>query len=175
MRNRNTLRAAFLIAALICQPGYTGLASATDQALPELRLTLNVENGTVRGSDPIRVRILVENRSAVDVVLNRRMIINKPTHPGEIYFKVTSPTGKSVPFESQLRVRPDSTQFMVLRTQEVFGTLYDLRKDHEFTEKGEHTLTAFYENKDEAPASLSMPYPAWKGRLQSATVKVVLE
>ncbi|HLG18044.1 MAG TPA: hypothetical protein VJH03_26620 [Blastocatellia bacterium] len=137
---------------------------------PELRLTLQLEETQYSAGEPIIARVLIENLSPTDVVINRRLLVNRPIGPHEIFFQITGPDGKLVPFEARIRESFESREFMTLETKQIFGRLYNLARSHTFETPGEYTVTAFYENKQDAPPALKLP-PAWKGRLKSTPVK----
>lgn len=141
---------------------------------PELRLTLQLDQTRFRAGEPIKAHITIENRSAVDVVINRRFLINHPSGAHEIFFQILGPDKKLVPFESQVRAFYESREFMRLGTEEVFGKLYDLTGDYDLNKAGEYTITAFYENDQDPPTEMKLR-AAWKGRLKSNSVRFVIE
>ena len=64
---------AILFAFLIA-----GLAAVSAHAQqPELRLTLQLEASQFAVGEPIVARILIENLSPVEVVINRRLLVNR--------------------------------------------------------------------------------------------------
>ena len=137
---------------------------------PELRLVLQLEKTQYNAAEPIAARILIENLSPIEVVINSRLLVNRPIGPHEIFFQIIGPDGKVVPFETLVHDTFDGHTFMVLESKRVFGKLYNLRRAYPLKAPGEYTITAFYENKQEAPAALNLA-PAWKGRLKSNSVK----
>lgn len=137
---------------------------------PDLRLALQLEKTQFSAGEPIEVRVLIENRSPIEVVINSRLLVNRPIGPHEIFFQITGPDGKLVPLDARIHDTFESRKFLVLESKRVFGKLYDLRRAHNITAPGDYTVTAFYENKQEAPAELKLA-PAWKGRLKSNSVE----
>jgi hypothetical protein len=107
-------------------------------------------------------------------VINRRLLINHPSGPHEIFFQIFGPDKKLVPFESQVRALYESREFTRLGTEEVFGKLYDLTSDHILKGAGEYTISAFYENDQDPPLEMKLG-AAWKGRLKSNSVQFVIE
>jgi hypothetical protein len=137
---------------------------------PELRLLLQLEKTEYSTTGPVVVRIQIENLSPIEVVINSRLLVNRAIGPHEIFFQITGPDGKVVPFETRVDDTLDSRKFMVLESKRVFGKLYNLRRAYPLEAQGEYTLTAFYENKQDTPAAMNLA-PAWKGRLKSNSVK----
>jgi hypothetical protein len=137
---------------------------------PELRVVLQLEKTQYSATEPIVARILIENLSPIEVVINSRLLVNRPIGPHEIFFQITGPDGKVVPFETRVHDTFDSRKFMVLESKRVFGKLYDLRRAYPLESPGEYTITAFYENKQDTPAAMNLA-PAWKGRLKSNSAK----
>jgi len=160
------LLSAFLVATMA--------AASVHAQQPDLRLTLQLEKAQLNVGEPIMVRVLIENRSPVDLVINRRLLVNRPIGPHEIFFQITGPDGRQVPFEARIRESFESREFILLGTQRSYGKLYDLASEHEIKTPGEYSVVAFYENQQDAPAALSLS-PAWKGRLQSQAVKFSLK
>src|SRR5215467_13112305 len=111
---------------------------------PDLRLTLQLEKNQFTVGEPIMVRILIENRSTLDLVINRRLLVNRPIGPHEIFFQITGPDRKQIPFEARVRESFDSREFILLGTLRSYGKLYDLASEHEINSPGEFTVTAFY-------------------------------
>lgn len=161
------MKALLLLALLATIVGGTSVQA---QQQPELRLTLQLEKTQFSAGEPIVARTLIENLSPIDVVINRRLLVNRTIGPHEIFFQITGPDGKLVPLAARIRDSFESREFLVLGTKRVYGKLYDLTKEHELKTGGEYTLTAFYENKQDAPPALNLA-PAWKGRLKSNSVK----
>ena len=147
-----------------------GVGNSVQAQQPELRLTLQLEKGQFSAGEPVVARILIENLSPIEVVINRRLLVYRPIGPHELFFQITGPDRKLVPFEERIRASFESREFMTLMTNDVFGTLYDLASAHTFAMPGEYTVTAFYENEQDAPPALKLP-SAWKGRLKSNSVK----
>jgi hypothetical protein len=140
---------------------------------PELRLLLQVEKTEYGRTEPIVARIQIENLSPIEVVINSRLLVNRPIGPHEIFFQITGPDGKVVPFETRVHDTFDSRKFIVLESKRVFGKLYNLRRAYPLQTPGEYNLTAFYENKQDTPAAMNLAQ-AWKGRLKSNSVKFLV-
>ena len=157
------LLVAFLATALV------GGTSVQAQQ-PDLRLTLQLEKTQFSVGEPIVARILIENLSPIDVVVNRRLLVNRPIGPHELFFQITGSDHKLVSFAARVRDSFESREFVLLGTKRVYGKLYDLTKEYELAAAGEYTVTAFYENKQDPPPALKLP-SAWKGRLKSNSVK----
>ena len=136
---------------------------------PELKLVLQMDQTAFASDDAVKVRVFIENVSHLDVVLNSRMLVNRTVGPHELFFLVTGPDAKAVPFQARIRDSFESQDFIMLHNQQVFGRLYDLGRAHFFEQKGEYSVAAFYENQQDAPAELKLP-AAWKGRLKSNTL-----
>ena len=147
-----------------------GVGTSVQAQQPELRLTLQLERTQFTAGESVVARILIENLSLIDMVINRRLLVNRTIGPHELFFQITGPDRKLVPFEERIRASFESREFMTLMTNDVFGTLYDLTRAHTFAMLGEYTVTAFYENEQDAPPALKLP-SAWKGRLKSNSVK----
>ena len=161
------MRILLLVAFLATTLG--GGTSAQAQQ-PELRLTLQLESTQFRAGEPIVVRVLIENVSPIEVVINRRLLVNRTIGPHELFFQIRGPDGKLVPLAARIRDSFESREFLLLGTKRVYGKLYDLAKEHELVAAGEYTVTAFYENKQDPPPVLKLS-SAWKGRLKSNSVK----
>lgn len=136
---------------------------------PELKLVLQMEQSAFGSAEPVKVRVFIENVSHLDVVLNSRMLVNRTIGPHELYFLITGPDGKTVPFQARIRDSFESHDFIMLHNQQVFGRLYDLSRAHFFDQLGEYSVAVFYENNQDPPAELKLP-AAWKGRLKSNTL-----
>ena len=72
----------------------------------------------------------------------------------------------TVPFTSKIKAAFESTDYIVLAPGKTVSLDYLLSKRYSLVKTGTYKLTAWYENKQNAPAALNMQ-PAWKGILNA--------
>lgn len=154
---------AFLTATLV-----GGTSVQTQQ--PELRLTLRLEKAQFTSEEPVVARISLENLTSSDVVINSRLLVNRPVGPHELFFHLIGPDRKVVRFDARIRASFESRDFITLKGKQVLNKDFDLTRVYTFEAPGEYTATLFYENKQDPPSELKLA-PAWKGRLKSNSVK----
>ena len=149
------------------------LAGGGQSVEPDLRLGLHMEQATYEAEGPVDVRMTLENVSALEIVVNRRLLVNLAIGPHEIFFVITDPDGERLPFQAHIRDSFESREFMLLYPREYFGRTYNLARSHFFEKNGEYTAVAYYENAQDTPEETGLA-AAWKGRLKSNTVKFTI-
>jgi hypothetical protein len=137
---------------------------------PQLRLTIQLDKSQYRVGEPIMVHISLENLSQSEVVVNSRLLVNRPIGPHELFFHLIGPDRKVVRFDARIRASFESREFVKLGGAQTLKKNFDFDRVYTLEKPGEYTATLFYENKQDASADLKLP-PAWKGRLRSNTVK----
>ncbi|MGQ0761635.1 MAG: hypothetical protein ACT4OT_06410 [Acidobacteriota bacterium] len=141
---------------------------------PQLRLTIQLDKSQYRVGEPTVVHISLENPSQSDVVVNSRLLVNRPIGPHELFFHLIGPDRKVVSFDARIRASFESREFIELSGKQVLSKNFDLNRVYTLETAGEYTMTLIYENKQDAPPYLKLP-PAWKGRLKSNTLKFSIE
>ena len=116
---------------------------------------------------PVAAQLLLENKSSHTECVNNRLLVNSSSQPHEISFKITS-AGKEVQFLPDIRVRPESTEFILMIPGAIIGKTVDLRKYFELA-KGKYKIQARYRNHDTPPYG-SPAQQAWKGEIKSRAV-----
>lgn len=155
---------------------FLAIAALAGGAPPEdavLDLNLHLDQTTYAADGPVPVRITLTNISALEVVVNKRLLVNLAIGPHEIFFVITDPNGERLPFQAKIRDSFESREFLLLYPKEFCGRWYDIARSHFFEKNGEYTMVAYYENQQDPPAEFALE-PAWKGRLKSNTVKFTI-
>lgn len=137
---------------------------------PGLRLNLQLDKTEYRADEPIIARISLENLTSSDVVVNSRLLVNRPIGPHELFFHLIGPNHKVVVFKARIRASFESHEFTTLKSKQSLEKTYNVSRIHRIDLPGEYTATVVYENKQDPPSDLRLP-PAWKGRLKSNSVK----
>jgi len=121
----------------------------------------------VKEGKPVAAQLLLENKSSYSECVNNRLLVNSLSQPHEISFKITR-AGKEVPFLPDIRVRPESTEFILMSPGAIIGKTVDLRRYFELA-KGKYKIRARYRNQDTPPYG-SPAQQAWKGEIKSRAV-----
>ncbi len=172
MKSRNLMVIALAVMTLIsvsaCQPQ------------EDLHLLLSMEHRTYHQGEHIAVQVILQNRGSDNLRIQTRMAINYPPEIpafGDVYFVITSPSGKVVAFDQLTRVRTvDLEDFKILDAGKTYPSEHPLEYQitsfyAPFDEVGTYSVQAIYENRRDPGDGRS----AWKGRLTSNTVTFALE
>jgi hypothetical protein len=133
---------------------------------PLLQLKLNFDKNEYRINEPIVARISLKNAGSTDLVVNSRLLFNRPIGPHELFFHIIGPDRKVVVFTARIRASFESRDFIMLKPQQVLEKSYNLSRVHRLNSPGRYVAVLFYENQQDPPTELKLP-SAWKGRLKS--------
>ena len=150
------------------------LSGISVAAQPQLRLNLKLDKAQYAAGEAVIARITLENLGSSDVVVNSRLLVNRPIGPHELFFNIIGPDRKVVRFKAHIRASFESREFVTLKSKQVLERTYNLSWVHAFDMPGEYTATLFYENKHDPPSELQLA-PAWKGRVKSNPVKFMIK
>lgn len=142
-------------------------ASAADLELRLVILKSPPSKGapSFRPGDPVECLVMLENRTAKPVRVNRRLAIGPEDYPfKEIFFMITDAGGRAVPFNDVLLYGspPFEEDFKELAPGERAVAVYTLDNWYVLEQEGEFTVQAHYENTFAPQAGA-----AWQGRLLS--------
>lgn len=132
----------------------------------QLSLSLRFTKSAYELGSPVSCVIALKNTSATALVVNNRFLVNLPTGPREIALQVIDPSLQVVPFTSRVNASSETDKYIVLQPGSSTSITYTLTDDYELVAKGKYSVTAYYENRFEAPTSSGLS-AAWKGRLKS--------
>ena len=130
-------------------------------------MTLVLPSRKAKEGKPVAAQLLLENKSSYSECVNSRLLVNSSSQPHEISFESTR-AGTEVPFVPDIRVRPDSTEFILMSPGAVIGKTVDLRRYFELV-RGKYKIRARYQNHDTPPYG-SPAQQAWKGEIKSGAV-----
>jgi len=139
----------------------------------DLSFTIQLDKTSYNKGDTVKCKMTLKNISNNNLVVNNRFLVNYPGGPHEISFLIIDPGLKSVQFSSMINASSKSEHFMVLPAGKTETKTYILSEDFELTEKGNYSITGYYDNHFDAPVSLKMR-SAWKGILISNKVNFTI-
>jgi hypothetical protein len=139
----------------------------------DLSFTINLDKATYHKGDTVKCIMTLTNNSNKNLVINNRFLVNRPLSPHEISFEFIGPDMKPVTFISKINASSQSKKYIVLKPGNSQTKTYQLTEDFELTGTGNYSVTAYYNNRFDAPASLKMS-SAWKGNLISNKVSFTI-
>ena len=139
----------------------------------ELSFSIKTDKTTYRKGEPVSCSLILKNVSGKEIVINNRFLVNRATGPHEITLQVINPGLHPVPFSSKVNASYQSNMYTKLLPGKTITNKYVLTEDHEISDTGNYTITAYYENLKDAPASLKLP-ASWKGTLISPKVSFTI-
>lgn len=138
-----------------------------------LTFTISFDKTVYAVGDSIVCTMTLKNTGTTALVVNNRFLVNNPMGPHEVVLQAINPALKPVPLAVKINAGKQSKKYLLLlpgsTTQKVIPFSYYFN----CIMKGQYTVTGFYENKLNAPASMALP-SAWKGRLRSAKATFTL-
>lgn len=135
----------------------------------ELVFTIKLNKTNYKKGEPVTCTMMLKNISKNNLVVNNRFLVNVPAGPHDISFQIIGPDMNPVPFAAKIKAAFESTDYILLASGKTESATYLLSKRFDLSKTGSYKLTAYYENKYDAPAALIMP-PAWKGSLHSNSI-----
>jgi hypothetical protein len=138
-----------------------------------LVFTIKLNKTDYNKGEPVTCSMMLKNTGKTNLVVNNRFLVNVPAGPHDISFQLTDPDMNTVPFTSKIKAAFESRDYIVLAPGKTESATYVLSKRFDLSKTGSYKLTAYYENKHDAPAALNMQ-PAWKGSLHSNSIVLTI-
>ena len=157
-----------LVAALLLFFFAAGHASAQD-----LVFTIKLNKTNSKKGEPVTCTMMLKNISKNNLVVNNRFLVNVPAGPHDISFQLIDPDMNPVPFAAKIKAAFESKDYILLAPGKTESATYLLSKRFDLSKSGSYKLTAYYENKYDAPAALNLA-PAWKGSLHSNSTVFII-
>lgn len=132
----------------------------------ELSFAISLDKTTYNKGEPVKCTLTIKNVSNMNQVVNNRFLVNLPTGPHEVSLQILDPDLHTAPFASLVRASFDSHKFILLAPGKTEIKTYTVTGDFDLIKVGKYSITAYYENQSDTPASLKMP-ASWKGSLIS--------
>jgi hypothetical protein len=132
----------------------------------DLVFTIKLNKTSYKKGEPVTCTMMLKNISKNNLVVNNRFLVNRPAGPHDISFELIDPDLNTVTFNTKIKAAFESKDYILLAPGKTESATYLLSKRFELLKTGSYKLTAYYENKYDAPAELNMP-AAWKGSLHS--------
>jgi len=134
-----------------------------------LRFEIYADRSEYVAGEAILLRALLLNLSSDDLVVNGRLLVNRPEDIHEVSLTVTEPNGKKLPLIARINAgKPQSTDLRTLAPFECVGRLLHLQLYYRLSQRGEYTVHAEYSNSWKGVKGKSTP---WIGTLESNDVK----
>lgn len=137
----------------------------------ELTLSLNKTNYTQ--AEPIQATLQLKNSGSGPVVVNGRLALNSANAPEEFFevnFLITTQSGNEVRFGSFVNIgEPEDRHFKTLEVGQSLTEGYQLQRLYQLREPSTYSVKAIYQNSSDPSNG-----PAWKGRVESGEVKLVV-
>jgi hypothetical protein len=132
----------------------------------ELSFTISLDKAIYNKGEPVKCTLTIKNVSNKDQVVNNRFLVNLPTGPHEVSLQILDSDLYTIPFASLIRASFDSHKFILLAPGKTEMKTYTVTGDFDLLKTGKYSITAYYENQSDTPASLKMS-ASWKGSLIS--------
>jgi hypothetical protein len=146
-------------------------------ARQDLTLSLRLDKSAYKQGEAVLTIYSFQNSSPDNLILQARMADNALSAPAElrdIYYLITSPTGKTLEFATLFpRTRLiEQTDFVQLRPGESYENWGNISLFYgPFKEYGQYTVQLIYENQTN-PGNGGI---AWKGKIDSNKVSFTIE
>jgi hypothetical protein len=121
-------------------------------------------------SQPIEVTVSLTNLFDAPILLNRRMLVNHPLMPGEVYFRIEGPDGKFLKIQhlaTPFPVRDDD--FVVLARGHSVQRSINLADLYPLKKKGLYNIRVYYHNEVDKPLGAQR---AWHGAIVSTPIQI---
>lgn len=149
------------------------IAAVGHQSPEALSFSIKLDKSNYNKGEPVKCSLILKNNSTKDIVVNNRFLVNLPMGPHEISFQIFDRDLKQVLFTTKINAGFESNRFILLHPGTTEVKTYILSDHFDLTEKGNYSIVAYYENKNDPPAALKLP-SAWKGTLMSNKVVITM-
>jgi len=140
--------------------------------MKDLEIWLQAEEA-YHSRKPIKVTVMVSNRSTDPLLVNKRMLFNFEGLEGELFFDVQDPRGEAMSFQLLITPRePRNDEFVVLKPGHAIQRTVDLKELHKIKRKGTYKVRVTYRNVYERSLD-SMR--AWMGSVSSDPLTLVVK
>ena len=139
----------------------------------ELKFTISLNNRGYTANQPVTLQMKLENVSNHSIVVNTRFLVNIAGGPHEVVLQVLDPDKKTLHFLPLIRASFQSDEYIALAPGKSVTDAHNIAHDFVFTQRGEYSVRAYYENANDAPAAMKLA-PAWKGTLESNKVQFAI-
>ncbi len=131
-----------------------------------LTFSISLNKTVYAVGEPIVCTMTLKNTGATALVVNHRFLVNNPIGPHEVSFQAIDPALKTIALAVRIRAGAQSLKYILLQPGSTTAKTFVFSHYFPSSAKGQYSVTGFYENKLNAPASLALP-ASWKGRLRS--------
>ncbi len=144
----------------------------SERRLVPLEVSLKTSSGYGAG-DPVSVTVILTNLFDAPVLINRRLLVNHPSLPGEVVFQIFGPDGKKCEIERAITpMSVHADDFVVLPKGQSVQRTVDLADLYPLKKKGVYKVKVSYHNELDQPVG---SLRAWKGVISSGAVDVTID
>ncbi len=136
---------------------------------PELSFNISLNKTSFTKGEEIVCTVALKNISSKDQVVNKRLLLNQPMGPHEVWLVIIGPDQKQVPFLKKIDADFKTDDYAVLKPGASATSVSHFKGRFPCDAPGEYSVRGYYENKYDAPAAMRMA-TAWKGQLVSPVV-----